>query len=254
MMVKKAILIAFILCSLCKAQSISPSVINAGGRTTTATLNSQTVIYTDNIGETVIGTGNANGKMITQGFLQPDFIVVNNTTVTVFASDVTCGDKQDGFIRVDVASPPPGANIMYYWTPNSLCPTNDCQRIDSLTSGTFTVVTKWTYTTASGPKADSARHVVSINNNNGPCNIKVYSGIILSGTNNKFTIDNIELYPKAKVCIFSRWGAQMFCTQNYSNDENYWPRKGEKVLPGTYFYIIDAGEKGVIKSWVEVLE
>jgi hypothetical protein len=236
------------------SQTISQQVINAGGRTSTATINSQTVIYTDNIGETVIGTGNVNGKMITQGFLQPDFLVVNNTTVTAIGADVTCADKNDGFIRVDVTNPPPGAMFKYFWSPSVLCPTNDCPRIDSLTNGTFTVVTVWTYTVGSVVKIDSARHVITIKDNNGPCNIKPYSGVSLSGTNNKFTIDNIEAFPEASVCIFTRWGNQVFCTHKYNNTDNYWPRKDEKVIPGTYFYVIDAGSKGVIKSWLEVIQ
>ena len=78
------ILVGFYL-MFARAQTMSQQVINAGGKTTTTTLNSQPVIYTDNIGEAVIGTGNVSGKMITQGFLQPDMVVVNHTSVTVFA-------------------------------------------------------------------------------------------------------------------------------------------------------------------------
>ena len=68
------------------AQSISPSVINSGGKTSTTTLNSQTVYYTDNIGEAVIGTGSTSGSILTQGFLQPDMMVVNNTCL-LYTSD-----------------------------------------------------------------------------------------------------------------------------------------------------------------------
>lgn len=251
---RKLIIITFIFCSLVKAQSISPSVINAGGRTSTLSVNSQTIIYTDNIGEAVIGIGNVGGKMVTQGFLQPDFLSINNTTVTIFGSNVTCADKKDGFVKVDISNPPNGAWYEFFWTPSALCPTNDCQRIDSLTNGTFSVVTVIHYTVGSTPKTDTYSLSTTLVYNNGPCNIKTYSGINLSGTNNKFVIDNIELYPDAKVCIFSRWGNQLFCEKGYNNVDNYWPRKGEKVAAGTYFYIIDAGVKGTIKSWLEVVD
>ncbi len=251
---KKIIAITCIICSLVKGQSISQSVINAGGNTSTVTLNSQTIFYTDNIGEAVIGTGAVSGKMITQGFLQPDFIAVNGTTVTIFGSDVTCADKNDGFVKVDISNPPNGAWYEFFWTPSALCPNNDCQRIDSLTSGTFSVITVIHYSVGTTLKADTFNLATTLKDNNGPCNIKPYTGIKIGGANGKFIIDNIEAYPEAKVCIFSRWGNQMFCTHKYSNTDNYWPRKDEKVTPGTYYYIIDAGAKGTIKSWLEVFE
>jgi hypothetical protein len=251
---KKLIITTFMFCSLVKGQSISQQVINAGGKTSTTSIGSQTIIYTDNIGEAIIGTGSANGNMLTQGFLQPDFLVANNTTVTIFKSDVTCGDKKDGFVKVDITNPPNGAWYEYFWKPSSLCPTNDCQRIDSLTNGTFSVRTVVHYTLGSVSKADTFNLSATVVNNNGPCDIKPYSGVSLSGTNKHFVIDNIEAYPTAKVCIFTRWGNQVFCSHEYNNSNNYWPRKGETVTPGTYYFIIDAGDKGTIKSWVEVIQ
>lgn len=127
--------------------------------------------------------------------------------------------------------------------------------MDSLSKGIYTVITVITQNIGSGVKIDTIRKVVEIKDDNLPCNIKVYTGVSLSsGNNTKFVIDNIELYPKAIVCIYNRWGGQLFCTQEYSNTKNYWPRDGEKVNAGTYFFIIDLGEKGVIKKWLEVFE
>lgn len=254
----KNILIAlnfFVL--VCIGQTITPSVINSGGRSSTATIGSQTVIYTDNIGEAVIHTGTSGGKMITQGFLQPIVVTLNGGVATTFTSNVTCADKGDGVIRVDLDNlyqGPGGVNVKYYWQPNSLCPTNDCSRMDSLSKGMYTVMTVIEYTVGGSAKSETTTSVVEIKDENGICNIIPYTGIHLSGSNSKFTIDNIELYPKAQVCIFNRWGTQLFCTREYSNVDNYWPRKGEKVLPGTYFFVIDAGEKGIIKKWLEVFE
>ncbi|MBK7819133.1 MAG: hypothetical protein IPJ60_17570 [Sphingobacteriaceae bacterium] len=168
------------------AQSISPSVINSGGRTSTTTVNSQTVIYTDNIGEAVIGTGSVSGNMITQGFLQPDHSNVNGVSVTVFSGSVTCSDKRDGFIRVDVDNHPDIAYVKYFWTPDTLCPTHDCDRVDSLSAGTFTVEAKWMFNNGS---RDSSEHIVIITNKNGICALSVYTGITLSGSNSKLTIE-----------------------------------------------------------------
>ncbi len=238
------------------AQSISPSVINSGGKTTTTTLNSQTVIYTDNIGEAVIGTGSTSGNILTQGFLQPDMIVVKNTSVTVFSSNVTCADKGDGYIYVDVVDLPLNATVQYFWTPtNTLCASGNCSRRDSLSQGTFTVRTVWTFTVGTTVKKDSTVHIINILDNNGICNIKVYTGIHQSGSNTKFTIDNIEAYPDAEVSIYNRWGRRLFSTKEYGKDKNkMWPADGEKVISGTYFYIIDTGKGKANKGWVEVFD
>ncbi|MBK6523239.1 MAG: gliding motility-associated C-terminal domain-containing protein [Sphingobacteriaceae bacterium] len=233
------------------AQSISPSVINSGGRTSTTTVNSQTVIYTDNIGEAVIGSGSASGNIITQGFLQPDYSNINGVSVTVFSANVSCSDKRDGFIRVEVENHPDIAFIKYFWTPDTLCPTHDCDRVDSLSAGTFTVEAKWMFNNG---RRDSSDDEVIITDKNGICDLKVYTGITLSGSNSKLTIDNIEIYPHAVVSVYNRWGVKLFSADKYNYTDNYWPKKNEKVIAGTYFYIIDAGKDGVIKSWIEVFE
>jgi hypothetical protein len=239
----------FVLGSL--AQSISPSVINSGGKTSTTTLNSQTVYYTDNIGEAVIGTGSTSGDKLTQGFLQPDLINVNGVTVVLFSSNVTCADKRDGYIKVEVEDHPDIAWVKYFWKPDTLCPTHDCPRIDSLSAGTFSVKVIWEFNNG---KRDSTNRGAVITDKNGICNLKVYTGIKMSGGNSKFTIDNIELYPEAQVTIYNRWGVKLFDTVKYNNVDNYWPKKDENVMAGTYFYIINAGEGKVIKSWVEVFD
>jgi len=251
---KKISIILNFLALVCIGQTISPQVINAGGKTTTTTLNSQTVIYTDNIGEAVIGTGTNGSKMLTQGFLQPLSYTVNGGVVTPFSNNVSCADKHDGVIRIDIAKQYPNSTVQYFWKPNGLCPGNNCSHIDTLSRGVFTVVTVIRYTVGTTAKADSVTNVITIKDDGGPCDIKPFTGIHLSGENNHFVIDNIELYPDANVCIFNRWGSQIFCTYKYNNLDNYWPKKGEKVLPGTYFFIIDAKEKGVIKKWLEVFE
>jgi hypothetical protein len=249
-------IILYILFCFCAgynvAQSISPSVINSGGKTSTTTINTQTVYYTDNIGEAVIGTGSNSGNKLTQGFLQPDMIIVNNTSVTAFSGSVTCSDRRDGFIFVRIYNPPSGYSAEYFWKPDTLCPNHDCSRKDSLSKGTYTVITVITYSIGPNEKKDYYEHIIDILENNGICNIKVYTGIQASGGNSKFTIDNIDLYPEAEVSIYNRWGVKLFSKTEYGKGDNYWPAKDEKVIPGTYFYIISAGNDKVNKGWVEI--
>lgn len=236
------------------AQSTQPSVINSGGSTNTVTLNSQTVYVTDNIGEVVVNTATNSTNILTQGFLQPDVKVVSNASVTVLATDVSCADKADGYIRVLVENAPAGAAVQYFWNPPSICPTNDCSRIDNLSAGNFSVTVKINYTVNSVPKTDTTFHAPVIKDSNGPCRIKIYNGVNLSGVNSTFTIDNIEEFPDATVNIFNRWGALIFSTKSYHNADNAWPKKNENVIAGTYFYVIDTGDGKPLKGWIEVFQ
>lgn len=235
------------------SQTITPSVINSGGKTSTVVIGSQPAIYTDNIGEVIIQTSSNSSHMITQGFLQPDMVVIANTSVSVIPTDVSCADKGDGYIKVIIDNLPSGANVSYYWSPHSLCPLNNCDRIDNLSAGSFSVMVKYTYTVGNTVKTDSTNHSVTIKDENGSCKVKAYNGINLNGINSTFVIDNIEEYPNAKVMIFNRWGKELFNTTSYNNKENYWPRKNESVIPGTYFYYIDLGDGKFLKGWLEVL-
>lgn len=236
------------------SQTVAPSVINSGGNTHTLTLNAQTVYLTDNIGEAIVNTATNTSNVFTQGFLQPQMSVVSNASVTVMATDVSCADKADGYIRVLIENAPAGAVIQYKWSPASLCPANNCNRIDNLSAGNFSVTVQINYTVNSVPKSDSTFHVVQVKDENGPCKIKVYNGVNLSGINSTFTIDQIEEFPEATVNIFNRWGVLLFSTKGYHNADNAWPKKGENVIAGTYFYVIDTGDGKPLKGWIEVFQ
>ena len=236
------------------SQTVVPSVINSGGNTYTLALNSQTVYLTDNIGEAIVNTATNTSNVLTQGFLQPQMSVVSNASVTVMATDVSCADKADGYIRVLVENAPSGAVIQYKWSPASLCPANNCNRIDNLSAGNFSVTVQINYTVNSVPKSDTTFHVIQVKDENGPCKIKVYNGVNLTGVNSTFTIDNIEEFPEATVNIFNRWGVLLFSTKGYHNADNAWPKKGENVIAGTYFYVIDTGDGKPLKGWIEVFQ
>lgn len=251
---KKLISLLIVFANVVFAQTITPSVINAGGRSATTTINSQQIIYTDNIGEVIIQTGNNGSNILTQGFLQPEKAVIANTTVNILPTNVSCSDKRDGSIKVIIDNLPVGATVNYFWTPDTLCPSHDCSKIDSLSAGSFTVKVRYTYFSGSTLKTDSVEKALVIKDENGPCQIKYYTGIQLNGPNSIFRIDNIEAFPDANVMIFSRWGNELFNSKKYSNTDNFWPRKGDNVAPGTYFFIIDVGNGNKpIKGWVEVL-
>ncbi|MBW7868049.1 MAG: gliding motility-associated C-terminal domain-containing protein [Brumimicrobium sp.] len=66
------------------------------------------------------------------------------------------------------------------------------------------------------------------------------------GTNDYFFIDNIELYPNTELWIYSRWGLEVFHSDNYNNDWDGTSQNklniGKDIVPeGTYYYFLKLG-------------
>jgi len=73
--------------------------------------------------------------------------------------------------------------------------------------------------------------------------------------NDTWTIVNIQRFPGTKVQVFSRWGDEVFTSNNYNNDWNG-TGPGGKILPaGSYYYILDQGGTGdtIIKGWLVII-
>ncbi len=74
------------------------------------------------------------------------------------------------------------------------------------------------------------------------------------GVNDNFTILNVDQYPNCKVTIFNRWGNILYETERYDSQEPWngtiskGMGSGNKVSPGTYFYVIETGESTVNPS------
>ena len=73
------------------------------------------------------------------------------------------------------------------------------------------------------------------------------------GINDTWGIVNIDLFPNNSVKVFSRWGVKVYEAKNY-NSFNEWNAEstegGNGRLPvGSYYYIIETNENGLIKSY-----
>jgi gliding motility-associated-like protein len=67
------------------------------------------------------------------------------------------------------------------------------------------------------------------------------------GTNDGYVIDGIEKYPDNKLWIYNRWGNLVYKAKNYDNHWNGISNisgsgMGNKVQPGTYYYILDLND------------
>jgi len=174
-------------------------------------------------------------------------------------TNVSCLGKNDGAIIVVPTIPYQQYTTKYIWTPSSVCPTQTCDTITNLAGGTYKMKLLVTYT-VNGilEKKDSIDITpVLVRDENGPCEIKVFTSITPNGdgTNDVWIVDNLEDYPKNRVVIYNRWGKPVFDKSGYNNTTIAWPDKNDKDLtPSTYFYIIDLGNgTKPIKGYVELL-
>lgn len=237
------------------SQSVSPSVINTTGGGGAVGSSGVEVYY--NIGEPIISTVNNNSNVITQGFLQPDIVGEFDLIASALSQDESCLHKQDGFASVVLSSIPSGAaQLLYAWSPSSICPSQNCTSIDSLLPGAYSVTVK--ALNSSGIVIDSVIANYIINASTEPCQITIYNGFTPDGDglNDNWVIENIENFPNNTVTIFNRWGNKIWSTSNYNNVSNIWNGKlqsGASLPSGTYFYVIEIDNGSAIKKgWVEL--
>jgi gliding motility-associated-like protein len=85
--------------------------------------------------------------------------------------------------------------------------------------------------------------------------LHAYNGISPNddGSNDVWKVRGIEKYPDNTVVILNRWGDKIREFANYNNTTRCWDgknEKGEYVPDGTYFYIVDVKNVGVLKGWI----
>jgi gliding motility-associated-like protein len=68
--------------------------------------------------------------------------------------------------------------------------------------------------------------------------------------NDYFVIKNLEQYPNNNIIIFNRWGDIVYTSKPYNNDWDGTSKNsniivaGDKVVDGTYFFVLDLGVEG----------
>jgi gliding motility-associated-like protein len=75
------------------------------------------------------------------------------------------------------------------------------------------------------------------------------------GKNDVWKIKGIEKYPDNTVLIFNRWGDKLRDFAGYNNTTKAWDGKnesGNKLPDGTYYYVLDVKDVGVLKGWIYI--
>lgn len=258
--------LVFGIITVSKSQDIPIQVLNSAGGGGSVGTTGVEAYY--NIGETVIATNSSSFAIATQGFLQPCFIGEYGLWATTAFNGVSCVGKTDGLIAISptVSSTVPGVLssafvYSYYWSPASICPTNDCATVNGLPPGTYSVLVISQYTGAAAIPDDSLTITdIIISDNFSPCLLEIFNGVTPNGDNHNdyFHIGNIDQYPDNTVDIYNRWGQIISHIEKYDNIDRKWSGtlNGSGTAPsGTYFYIIHLNDKKSkpIKGWIELL-
>ncbi|MCX8081385.1 MAG: gliding motility-associated C-terminal domain-containing protein [Bacteroidia bacterium] len=231
--------------------TLTPFVMNSAGQATQMVIGTLSLQYADNIGETFVSTiGNSSSNIVTQGFLQPENSPLPFISYTI--TNVSCLDKRDGSINIEIKNTKPEYTISTVWVPHEICPSTSCFHIDSLSGGTFSVYVS----VNTGFSVYLLSSSFTIQENQGPCILKIFNGISFSGNNPFLFIENIEQYPDNTVSIYSRWGNHIKTINGYNNTTKKWPSESDqRPMPGTYYVILEAQKlPKPIKAWIEVLE
>jgi gliding motility-associated-like protein len=239
------------------AQVLGNQVLNSAGQDHTSS--ALGISVTDNVGEPFTETyGPVSAMMITQGFLQPE---VHNG-MTIMKSGLSCTGRNDGYISVAFNTVNKEHSEEYIWSPSSACPGGNCDnKVENLFPGTYSVTVVSTYSSQGKLVARDTLHSGSIEivDSSEPCLIKVFTGVTANsdGVNDTWYIENITMFPKNSVSVYSRWGNLVYEEKGYDNTTKFWPKPGEEknLLASTYFYIIDLGDGSrPLKGWVEYLK
>ena len=193
---------------------------------------------------TVTITDNSNG-CINSAIVQ---VISNDTLPNVSASTIqnlTCDST-----LAKITGNSSTSNTIVNWNPPGLNPNSFTNQVTF--PGTYTLTITDTLTGCS----NTASTVVTSDASN--CDeVEFYNGITpnADGSNDLFTIRNIEKFPNNTFSLFNRWGIKVWETENYNNTNNVFKgndANGNELTAGTYFFLLKIENKER-KGWLEII-
>lgn len=195
-----------------------PYTYNWSNSATTSTINNlKTGLYTITVSDS-------------KGCVKTETIGINDPFQPVIliadTQDVSCRDNHDGkiaILNIENAKAP----YAYAWTNSSTD-----YYINQLDSGNYSI----TVTDANGCMVLRDFHIGMKD-----CDCIIIYNVITpdgNGKNDTWKIENINLYPKAEVKVFNRWGTLVYSKSN--GYDNTWDGKynGDLLDSGDYYYVV----------------
>ncbi|RYY21112.1 MAG: gliding motility-associated C-terminal domain-containing protein [Cytophagaceae bacterium] len=185
-------------------------------------------------------------------------VTVNPTVVAAAGPAVATTSGQP--VAIGAA---PVAGYTYSWSPatglSSPTAANPSVTLTNTTSAPITQTYTLTTTNAATGCSGTASVVVTVNATLVVAPVDptlVFYNIITpngDGLNDKLQIKNAASYPGSTVEIYNRWGRQVFATNSYDNNTNYWGAD-PSITSGTYYYIFKQANGATTKGWVQVVK
>ncbi|RZL07074.1 MAG: gliding motility-associated C-terminal domain-containing protein, partial [Hymenobacter sp.] len=180
-------------------------------------------------------------------------LTVTVNPAVVAATAATAATVTDAPVTIGAA---PVAGFTYSWSPatglSSATVANPTVTLPNYTGIPITRTYTLTTTNATTGCVGTATVVVTVNPD---LTFEVYNNVITANgdnLNDRLKVRNIRSFPNNKVEIYNRWGRQIFSTNNYDNDTNYWGTD-PILVAGNYYYIFKQGDNTIAKGWIEVV-
>ncbi|PCJ26180.1 MAG: hypothetical protein COA97_06435 [Flavobacteriales bacterium] len=205
------------------------------------------------VGEAVVQTLFSTNLILTQGFQQT--LKQNDSILDIEIINESCPGANNGSIFINNVLGCPGP---YQIEIKSVDDSTTIFGQDSLASGDYYVFILGS--NAGGGCSHQTTVFIGLDSDEN-CMLKFYTGITPNGDNknDRWIIENIEMFPENTVQIYNRWGQQVWYGKNYDNDEVAWhgnnrnKDEGERLADATYFYVAKIeGIDEVFKGWVEL--
>jgi len=179
----------------------------------------------------------ANSCVVTAGVTITEPAVLSIEAVPTSA---TCPDSDDGQIALEITGGTPAYSVLWAGGETALTRNN-------LSPDTYSVVV----TDANGCAASASAVIDYIGTFNCVEIPQILTPDPADGHNDEWIIRNIDIYPKAEIKVYSRWGKLIYHSKNPSAE----PWKGRysngKLVPtDSYHYILDLHDGSSIRSGV----
>ncbi|MCO5267799.1 MAG: gliding motility-associated C-terminal domain-containing protein [Brumimicrobium sp.] len=177
-------------------------------------------------------------------------IIVNPIPVINNVDEYTLGGCAGNPLELEVTNP--NSNYTYHWVFDNNEVHNGInytlEPVTTLNAGTYYVYAQ------TDQNCEALAEIITVKVDN--CGVEVVETFSPNGdgVNDFFNISNLDAYPNTEVWIYTRWGFEVYHSENYLNDWDGTSQSklnvGKDILPeGTYYYMIKlGGGEGIPKS------
>ncbi len=236
----------------------TPVLVGSGGTFGTNSATGSTL--SGSVGEPATLTlsptvGTATIQHLTQGFQQP---LSGSLKTAITVTNATCIGLNDGSLTVTVLEGK--GPFTYKWFKRYNMETEASTQTNTGLAGSLNLTDKYLVevTDARGFKKLDSAFVGFVKELD--CSLKIFSGVSPNGdgSNDKWYMENVQLFPDNEVKIFNRYGDKLWEGRGYDNNTVVWAavnKQGDDLPDGTYFYIVKvttAGRTTKYEGWVEI--